>query len=170
VLRVGWNSVAAAVCAVLLLAGCADTTDYVNEHPQRVLAPVAGAGIGLAGADFLENSAASAGLGAAGFIAGLAIGPYLEKRDVVFYDKAIDEAAVAQPGKPIHWRNPNTGTTGTMIRGKEVVGQDDVCRQLHSDVKKSDGSVAAEELVVCKPDMGTWYIESSWPVKPKPAG
>ena len=68
-LRVGWNSVAAAVCAVLLLAGCADTTDYVNEHPQRVLAPVAGAGIGLAGADFLENSAASAGLGAAGFIA-----------------------------------------------------------------------------------------------------
>ncbi len=168
--RFGRINVAAAAFAALLLAGCAETTDYINEHPQRVLAPVAGAGVGLTGGGFLENSAAEAGLGTAGFIAGLAAGPYLEKRDMVFHDKAIDQAAVAEPGKPIHWQNPNTGTTGTMIRGKEVTGHNDTCRQLYSEAKKSDGSVAAEELVVCKPDIGTWYIESSWPVEPKPAG
>lgn len=167
----GWNNIAAAALAALLLAGCADTANYINENPHRVLAPVAGSAIGVTGGELIGSGAAEAGLGAAGFIAGLAAGPYLEKRDVVFYDKAIDRAAVAEPGKPIHWQNPNTGTTGTMVRQKDVAAGsgDDICRQLHSEVN-AGGKLAAEELVVCKPDMGTWYIQSSWPVEPKPAG
>ena len=154
-----WN-ITAALLAGLLLAGCAETGDYVNEHPHTVLAPLIGGAVGAAAGEAIGGPSAEAGLGAAGLIVGLAAGPYLEKRDLVFHDKAIDQAAVAEPGKPIHWQNPNTGTTGTMIRGKDVAAGSggDTCRQLHSEVN-TGGKLAAEELVVCKPDIGTWYIE-----------
>jgi surface antigen len=163
----GWNSSIAALLAVLLLAGCA-VADYINENPQQAGAPIFGGAVGLAAGEAIGSGAAEAGLGAAGVIVGLAAGPYLQKRDLVFFDKAIDQAAVAEPGKPVHWSNPNTGTTGTMVRLKDVPGSSfDTCRQLRSEVN-TGGRIAAEELVVCRPERGTWYIDSSWPVDPKP--
>ncbi|MGH6619518.1 MAG: hypothetical protein ACREF6_08235 [Alphaproteobacteria bacterium] len=159
----------AILLGALLLAGCA-VADYINENPQKVGAPIFGGAVGLTAGEVIGSSAAEAGLGAAGAIVGLAAGPYLQKRDLVFFDKAIDQAAVAEPGKPVHWSNPNTGTTGAMVRLKDVPGPDfNTCRQLRSDVN-AGGNIAAEILVVCRPERGTWYIDSSWPVEGKPAG
>lgn len=156
--------------AGLLLAGCA-VADYVNENPQKVTAPIFGGAVGLAAGEAIGSSAAETGLGATGAIVGLAVGPYLQKRDLTFFDKAIDQAAVAEPGQPVHWTNPNTGTTGTMVRLKDNVQgwNSDNCRQLRSDVN-TGGKITTEMLVVCRPERGTWYIDSSWPVEGKPAG
>ena len=155
--------------AALLLAGCG-IDDYINENPQKVGAPIFGAAVGAAAGEAIGSNAAQLGLGATGAIVGLAAGPYLQKRDLVFFDKAIDQTAVAEPGNPVHWSNPNTGTTGTMVRLKDVAGSDfSTCRQLRSDVNAS-GKRAAEILVVCKPERGAWYIDSSWGVDETPAG
>jgi hypothetical protein len=34
----------------------------------------------------------------------------------------------------------------------------------------ASGTLASEIVVVCKPKRGAGYIDSSWPVKEKPAG
>jgi surface antigen len=155
--------------AMLLLAGCAETADYVNENPQRVLSPVIAGAIGQSAGEAIGSATAQAGLGAAGVIVGLAAGPYLQKRDIVFFDKAIDQAAVAAPGKPVHWSNPNTGTRGTMTRMKDVEGTGgETCRTLRSEVN-SGGAIAIEDMIVCRPPQGTWYIDWSWPVEKRPA-
>lgn len=157
-----------ATMALPLLVSCADTVDDINENPQRVGAPIVGGTAGLMAGEALGATAAEVGLGAAGVIAGIAAAPYLEKRDVVFFDKAIDKAAVAPPGEPVNWTNPNTGTTGTLTRGKDVdISVDLTCRHLHSE-EKQDGELEIKTMVVCKPEDGTWYIRSSWLVERKP--
>jgi surface antigen len=164
------NRISTVLLSALLLAGCAETADYVNENPQRVVAPIVGGAIGTAAGEAIGSSAAHTGLGAAGVIIGLAAGPYLQKRDVVFFDKAIDQAAVALPGKPVHWTNPNTGTRGTMTRMKDVDGTGgETCRTLRSEVT-GGGTTAVEDMIVCRPQNGTWYIDWSWPVEKRPAG
>jgi len=164
------NRILAVLLSALLLAGCAETADYVNENPHNVVTPFVGANIGAAAGEAIGGGTAQLGLGAAGAIVGLAAGPYLQKRDIVFFDKAIDHTAVAVPGKPVHWNNPNTGTRGTMTRIKDVSGTgNESCRLLRSEVN-AGGDVAVEDLIVCRPERGTWYIDWSWPVERRPAG
>jgi surface antigen len=164
------NRIATVLFAAALLAGCAETAGYVNENPHKVFAPVVGGAVGAAAGEAIGSTTAQAGLGAAGVIVGLAAGPYLQKRDVVFFDKAIDQAAVAVPGKSVHWSNPNTGTRGTMTRVKDVSGTgNESCRLLRSEVS-AGGGMAVEDLIVCRPERGTWYIDWSWPVERRPAG
>jgi surface antigen len=148
--------------AALLLTGCG-IDEYINENPQKVGAPIFAGTVGLASGEAIGSNAAQVGLGAAGVMAGLAAGPYLQKRDVVFFDKAIDQAAVAEPGKPVHWRNPNTGTTGTMTRTADADGPSgETCRNLRSEVN-TGGRAYVEDLTVCRRSRGPWYIDESWP-------
>lgn len=148
----------------LLLGGCAE----FEQNPQRVAVPVTAGAVGVAAGQAIGSTAAEAGLGAAGIIAGVVAGPYLEKRDVVYFDRAIDVAAVAAPGKPVHWVNPNTGTTGTLTREDDVdISIDLTCRRLRSE-EKTQTEINVETMVVCRPDLGTWYIQSSWLVEQKP--
>jgi hypothetical protein len=132
------------------------------------VAPLAGGAVGLAAGTAIGTTAAEAGLGVFGVIAGAFIGPYLEKRDTVYFDKAIDVAAVAEPGKPVHWVNPNTGTSGIMIREADVdITTDETCRRLHSE-ERLKTEIKIVTMVVCRPELGTWYIRSSWLVGTKP--
>ena len=71
--------------AALLLAGCG-IDDYINENPQKVGAPIFGGAVGVAAGEAIGSNAAQLGLGATGAIVGLAAGPYLQKRDLVFFD------------------------------------------------------------------------------------
>jgi hypothetical protein len=32
------------------------------------------------------------------------------------------------------------------------------------------GTTAVEDMIVCRPQNGTWYIDWSWPVEKRPAG
>lgn len=146
----------------VLAAGCAETEEAIDRNARTIGASVGGAAVGVTAGEAIGATAAEAGLGAAGAIVGLAAGPYLEKRDTVFFDKAIDIAAESKPGTPIPWSNPNTGTTGVMTRGADVdIDIDKTCRKLRSEETKT-GEIAVENMVVCKPDLGTWYIHSSW--------
>ena len=161
---------APALLAALLLTACAETADYVAENPHKVLSPFIGANAGAAGGQAIGSATAVFGMSAAGAIVGFAAGPYLAKRDVVFFDKAIDRTAVAEPGKPVSWTNPNTGTRGTMTRLRDVAGPGtDTCRLLRSEVKAA-GEDTVEDMVVCRPAFGTWYIDWGWPPDPHPAG
>lgn len=156
-----------AVLAVLA-AGCAETEESIDRNARTIGASIGGAAVGVTAGEAIGATAAEAGLGAAGAIVGLAAGPYLEKRDVVFFDKAIDIAAESRPGTPVHWTNPNTGTTGVMIRGADVdIDVDQTCRKLRSEERKP-GKIEVENMVVCKPDLGTWYIRSSWLADSRP--
>ncbi|MGD8808880.1 MAG: hypothetical protein PVG24_04705 [Gammaproteobacteria bacterium] len=158
------SGLAATAIALLLAGGCAE----IEENPERIAAPVAGGAVGLAAGDAIGTTAAQAGLGAVGVIAGVVAAPYLEKRDTVFFDKAIDVAAEAKPGEPVHWVNPNTRTNGIMTREGDVdVDVDLTCRRLRSE-ETTTTQLKVETMVVCKPDLGTWYIKSSWLVEKKP--
>lgn len=151
-----------------LAGGCAETAESIDNNAQTAGASIAGASIGVMAGEAIGATAAEVGLGAAGAIVGLAAGPYLKKRDVVFFDKAIDVAAVSKPGTPVPWSNPNTGTTGVMTRGEDVdidVGQ--TCTKLRSEERKAD-EITVENMVVCRPDLGTWYIRSSWQEDSRP--
>jgi surface antigen len=159
--RIGF---AGAAIVLLLTGGCAE----IEEHPQATFAPVTGGALGLMAGDAIGTTAAQAGLGALGVIAGVVAGPYLEKRDTVYFDRAIDAAAVAEPGKPVHWVNPNTGTHGIMVREGDVdISTDLTCRRLRSEETR-ESEIRIETMVVCRPELGTWYIKSSWLVGTKP--
>jgi len=154
----------AAAIALSLAGGCTQ----IEEHPQETFAPIAGGTAGLIAADAIGTTAAEAGLGALGVIAGVVAGPYLEKRDTVYFDRAIDVAAVAEPGKPVHWVNPNTGTRGILVREEDVdISVDLTCRRLRSEETRKT-EIKIETMVVCRPEGGTWYIRSSWLVGTKP--
>jgi hypothetical protein len=156
----------------VLAAGCAETEESIDRNARTIGASIGGAAVGVMAGEAIGATAAEGGLGAAGAIVGMAAGPYLKKRDVVYFDKAIDIAAESKPGTPIHWTNPNTGTTGVMTRGKDVdIDVSLTCRKLRSEERKP-GEIEVENMVVCRPDLGTWYIRSSWledsqPVPPK---
>ena len=160
--------IAPVAALALLVSGCAETAERIDNNAQTAGASIAGASVGVMAGEAIGATAAEVGLGAAGAIVGLAAGPYLKKRDVVFFDKAIDVAAVSKPGTPIPWSNPNSGTTGIMTRGEDVdidVGQ--TCTKLRSEERKA-GEIVVENMVVCRPDLGTWYIRSSWEEDSKP--
>ncbi len=162
--------VAAAIGLTAITAGCADTVDYINEHPHRVGVPLAAGTAGLMAGSAIGSSAAEAGLGLGGVAVGAAAAPYLEKRDTVFFDKAIDKAAVAPRGQPVEWSNPNTGTTGKMTRLNEVDLQaTSTCRILRSEVTTAS-EIATEDLIVCRDDSTPWYIESAELVERRPKG
>ena len=152
------------------IAGCADTVDYINENPHRVGAPLAGGTIGLIAGSATGNPLVQGGLAGVGLAAGAAAAPYLAKRDTVFFDKAIDKAAVAPRGQAITWTNPNTGTTGKMTRLNEVdLEASSTCRLLRSEVTTAT-EVATEDLTVCRDDSTPWYIESAELVDRRPKG
>ncbi len=162
--------IAAIIGLTALAAGCADTVDYVNENPHRVGAPLAGGTIGLLAGSATGNPIVQGGLAGVGLAAGVAAAPYLEKRDTVFFDKAIDKAAVAPRGQPVEWSNPNTGTTGRMTRLNEVDLQaTSTCRVLRSEVTTAS-EIATEDLIVCRDDSTPWYIESAELVERRPRG
>ena len=141
---------------IALLAGCADSAKRINENPQQYGAPTFGAAIGVTAGN---SGAAAAGGGAAGAVVGLAAAPYLAKRDTVYFDKAIDQAAVAPRGQTVVWENPHTGTTGRMTRLNDVeVRVAAVCRNLRSEITKR-GRTSTEILLVCRDDLTPWYIE-----------
>ncbi len=163
-------SILAAIGMAGLVAGCADTVDYINENPHRVGVPLAAGTAGLMAGSAIGSSAAEAGLGLTGVAVGVVAAPYLAKRDTVFFDKAIDKAAVAPRGQPIEWSNPNTGTTGKMTRLNEVDLQaTSTCRILRSEVTTAS-EVATEDLLVCRDDATPWYIKSSEMVERRPRG
>lgn len=159
-----------AIGMTALIAGCADTVDYINENPHRVGAPLAGGTLGLLAGSATGNPIVQGGLAGVGLAAGVAAAPYLEKRDTVFFDKAIDKAAVAPRGQPVAWSNPNTGTTGKMTRLNDVDLQaTSTCRVLRSEVTTA-AEVATEDLIVCRDDSTPWYIESAELVERWPKG
>lgn len=163
-------SIVAAIGITTLIAGCADTVDYINENPHRVGAPLAGGTLGLIAGSATGNPLAQGGLAGVGLAAGVIAAPYLAKRDTVFFDKAIDKAAVAPRGQPVAWTNPNTGTTGKMTRLDEVDLQaSSTCRTLRSEVTTAT-EVATEDLIVCRDDSTPWYIESAELVDRRPKG
>lgn len=161
----GFRNIGLTCLAILALAGGCTA---IEENPEMVGAAAIGGTAGLMAGDAIGTTAAQAGLGAAGAIAGIVAAPYLKKRDTIYFDKAIDVAAETAPGKPVRWNNPNTGTTGTLTREDDVdVSTDLTCRRMRSEVKTTD-EVTVESMVVCRPDHGTWYIKSSWLVSSKP--
>jgi hypothetical protein len=49
-----------------------------------------------------------------------------------------------------------------MTRGADVdLDVSQTCRKLRSEERKA-GEIEVENMVVCRPDLGTWYIHSSW--------
>jgi surface antigen len=148
------GSIALVMAALLPLGGCA-------EKEKEVVAPVFGAGVGLAAGSAIGSTAAEAGLGAAGFVVGLAVAPYLGKRDVAYFDQAIEQAAARPLGESVRWRNPNTGTTGEIkVIGEEKLFAAKQCRKLRSSVT-TENEMSFEEMVVCRDNAQPWYIHSS---------
>lgn len=151
----------ALVAPLILPMGCAETAETINENQYEIGAPLFAGSSGWVAGSVIGSTAAEAGLGAAGLVAGAVAAPYLKKRDVNYFDKAINAAAVATPGKAIEWHNPNTGTTGQMTRERDVdLFAAKTCRALRS-VVTSDGTISTEDLVVCRDEFSPWYIQSA---------
>ena len=152
---------AVALALASLLTACAETAETINENRFEIGAPLFAGTAGLMGGTAIGGAAAEAGLASVGLGAGLLAAPYLRKRDTVYFDKAIDEAADAPKGTTINWENPNTGTTGRMTREADVyLYATSICRKLRSKVTKDD-TVRTEELVVCRDEYSPWYIDSA---------
>lgn len=166
------TSFAVALCllpALLSLGGCAGKEDYLVEHEQRVVAPIAGAGVGLAAGSAIGGNIAKGTLAGAGLVMGAAVGPVIERRDTKFFDRAIDEAADGGPGTKASWQNPNTGNKGTIAVVKNVnLFASETCRELLSTVTTKD-RITEEQLIVCRDEPGPWYIYESDVIGARPA-
>ncbi len=160
--------IAALTIAISLLAGCADTDGRVNENTHALSAPLFGAAAGLSVGSAIGGTGPQIGLSSTGAIGGFAAAPFLARRDVVYFDKAVDVAAAAKPGVPVKWENPHTGTTGVMTRLKDVeISIFLLCRELRSNVTTKKARTA-EQIIVCTDDYGPWYIHSSQILENRP--
>jgi len=129
------------------VAGCAD-----KAQTGAGLGTLAGATIGaLTAKNKISGAAIGAGIGA---LIGYAIGNEMDKYDKAHIGKALEE----QPsGKPLAWKNPDTGTSYEATPGTPYMQQDKIYRDVtikaYADGQERDVRAKAYR----SPD-GTWTL------------
>ncbi|MBU1228893.1 MAG: hypothetical protein KKA55_12855 [Proteobacteria bacterium] len=119
-----------------------------------------GAGVGtLAGATLgaltFKNKASGAAIGAGiGALIGYAIGNEMDKYDKEHIGKALEE----QPtGKPLAWKNPDTGTQYEATPGSPYMQQDKIYRDVTIKANVDGQEKDMKAKAYRNPD-GTWVL------------
>ncbi len=148
-----------ALAASAVLAACSSTngtSGLTNETGGTVLGAVGG---GLLGSQVGKGKGkwVGAAVGAmAGGLAGNVIGKGLDERDRLLADRAERDAFEnGRTGKPVAWRNPNTGRGGEITPEEPYRQSGGYCRQYTHKIF-IDGKSEAMRGTACRNADGTW--------------
>jgi len=155
------NFIATLAVAAFVLAGCAD---YGNMGNKQMIGGGTGAVLGgLAGSQFGKGSGQLVGVGVGallGAMAGSSIGQSLDKADMMYAQRAHEQAYTAPIGQSINWNNPQSGHYGTVtpVRdGRSTSGR--YCRE-YSQTIYVDGRSETGKGTACQNPDGTWQIQN----------
>jgi surface antigen len=148
-----------AIAALALLALAACTGQYGTKHTVGTLA---GAGLGgLAGATIVRGKgrlAATAAGTLLGAFLGNAAGTSLDRADEVYASRAETQALETSPtGSAIPWRNPDTGSTGTITPLATYESSGSYCREFQHNAKIG-GQSQQVYGTACRSTDGQWQV------------
>jgi len=149
-----------AISVVLaLLVGACESTGGPKQSGGTLIGGIGGA---VAGAQFGRGEGQLAAVAAGtllGALLGSEVGRSLDKADLVYADRANQQALSAVLGQRIQWNNPQTGNFGTVTPVRE--GTDTAtgayCREFHQTVTIGSKTEQAYGTACRQPD-GTWKV------------
>jgi surface antigen len=148
----------ALVLSAWALSGCAGS-DY---GPKQTVGTLAGAGLGgLAGATLFDGDARIAGA-AAGTLLGAWLGheagKSLDRADATYASRAEAQALEYAPaGSATPWRNPDTGSYGTVTPVHTYETADGYCREFQHKAKIG-GRIEEIYGTACRDPNGGWQV------------
>jgi surface antigen len=148
----------AGVVALLALSACAGQ----GYGTKQTVGALAGAGLGgLAGATIFDGDARIAGAAAGtllGAFLGNEAGKSLDRADTLYASRAEAQALEYAPaGSATPWRNPDTGSYGTVtpVHTYETAGG--YCREFQHKAKIG-GRTEQVWGTACRSDDGSWQV------------
>lgn len=157
-----YKGIVAAILGAFFLAACNHTYDAMG--PREGIGTVAGA---LAGGVIGNQIGSGSGqviataVGAvAGGLIGMEVGRALDERDRQLAMQAEYRALeTAQAGRPVEWRNPDSGRYGEVVVGPGYQVNALDCRDYTHSVY-IDGQPQVARGTACREPDGTWRIVS----------
>jgi surface antigen len=148
---------AAAIALVaVLLTGCAT----IEQNPKTAIGAAGGGTLGgLIAAAAGGSPAAIAASVIGGILVGGVVGNYLDDRDKRLAAEAAHRAMESTPtGKPVAWKNPDSGHSGTVTPTKTYqTASGNYCREYQTTVV-IDGKQERANGTACRQPDGSWRI------------
>ena len=147
------------LACLLATTACADLEGI---DPKQGIGTLGGAAAGgLAGAQVGKGNgklAATAFGTLLGAFVGSSIGSSLDKADQLAMDRSTVTALNSKRiGRPVAWRNPQTGNQGTVATTSEIITDDGYCREYQQTVIVGGREQKAFGTACQQPD-GSWKI------------
>ena len=157
-----FKGILAAAMAAFFLAACNHTYDAIG--PREGVGTVAGAlAGGVIGSQIGSGSGqviATAVGAVAGGLIGMEVGRVLDERDRrLAMEAEVQALEYAQAGRPIEWRNPDSGHYGEVVVGPGYQVNALDCRDYTHSVY-IDGQPEVARGTACRDPDGTWRIVS----------
>jgi len=137
--------------AVLALGAC--------ETKRETGTLVGAAGGAVVGSLFGSGTGQILAIGAGAVVGGILgnrVGNYMDEKDKLEAQAAMNRAQSAPVGQPVAWNNPDSGARGTVTptrEGKNQQGHD--CREFKHTVTKN-GETREDTGIACRNPDGTW--------------
>ncbi len=154
--RRAFQAAALVVLVALLSSGCAE----MQANPKTAIGAVGGGTLGgLIGAAAGGTPTAIAAGVVGGILVGGLVGHLLDERDKRLAAEAADRALETTPtGRPIAWRNPDSGHSGTVTPTKTYqTAGGTYCREYQTTVV-IDGKQERASGTACRQPDGSWRI------------
>jgi surface antigen len=154
-----FKGVAVVVLVTILGTGCAT----IESNPKTAIGAGGGALVGglIAGAAG-ANPAAIAASVIGGMLIGGLVGNMLDQRDKQMAAEAAHRAMETAPtGKPVAWKNPDSGHSGTVTPTKTYqTANGTYCREYQTTVL-IDGKQERATGTACRQPDGSWRVVNS---------
>jgi surface antigen len=154
------SGLALCLVAALSLSAC-ETWEASKRDIGGALGAITG-GVLASNIGSGKGQLAAVGVGTlVGALIGSSIGQSLDQADMVYADRANQQAHTAPVGQTISWSNPQTGNSGsiTPLRDGYDRNSGSFCRE-YEQVIFVDGQQATGTGIACKQPDGRWEIMS----------
>ncbi len=151
--------VSVGLLVVILATGCAE----MQANPKTTIGAIGGGTVGgLIGAAAGGSSTAIAAGVIGGILVGGVVGSLLDDRDKRLAAEAAQKAFESTPsGKPVAWRNPDSGHSGTVTPTRTYqTAEGTYCREYQTTVL-IDGKPERATGTACRQPDGNWRIVNS---------
>jgi surface antigen len=153
------KGVAVVILVAILGTGCAE----MQANPKTTIGAAGGGTVGgLIAAAAGGNPAAIAASVIGGILIGGMVGNLLDQRDKQMAAEAAHRAMESTPtGKPVAWRNPDSGHSGTVTPTKTYqTANGTYCREYQTTVL-IDGKQERATGTACRQADGSWRVVNS---------
>ncbi len=143
----------------ILTSGCAT----MQENPKTTIGAAGGGALGgLIAAAAGGSGAAIAASVIGGILVGGLVGNLLDQRDKQMAAEAANRAMETAPtGKPVAWKNPDSGHSGTVTPTRTYqTANGNYCRDYQTTVT-IDGKQERASGTACRQPDGTWRVVNS---------